>query len=151
MTAVADRIQKSVLILAPRARVWRALTSAEQFAQWFGVKLQGTFTAGARVPMTATQPGYEGISWAVIVERVEPERLFSWRWHPGAEQPAEGSEPMTLVEFRLEDAPGGTRVTVTESGFDQVTLARRAKAYADNTQGWEEQMASLERYVRAQG
>jgi uncharacterized protein YndB with AHSA1/START domain len=143
----ADSIEKAVVIRAPRARVWRAITTPEEFAKWFGVRMAGPFAPGQRVQMTATQPGYEGIAFAVIVEKVEPERLFSWRWHPGSEQPPEGSEPMTRVEFRLEDVPEGTRVTVVETGFDGVSLARRARVYEENRQGWDEQMVSLDRYV----
>jgi uncharacterized protein YndB with AHSA1/START domain len=145
----SDRIEKSVVLRAPRSRVWRALVTPEEFGAWFGAKLQGRFTPGARVQGPITYPGYEHLTMEITVERVEPERLFSFRWHPDAIDPAVdySSEPTTLVEFRLEDAEGGTRLTVVESGFDRIPLARREKAYTDNDSGWGQQMKNIERHV----
>jgi len=145
-----SRIERSVLILAPRARVWRALTDLGEFSKWFGVSSEGQFVSGAQLKMTVTLKGYEGILFHLTVEKMEPMEFFSWRWHPGAPEPEfdYSKEPMTLVEFRLRDEAGGTRVTVVESGFEAISLARRAKVFQDNTGGWEYQMASLERYVR---
>jgi uncharacterized protein YndB with AHSA1/START domain len=96
--------------------------------------------------MTCTVPGYEGIEFFVTIDRVEPERLLTWRWHPGSEKPPAGEQP-TLVEFHLADEDGGTRVTVIETGFDQLSAARRAKAFEENSQGWTEQMAALAKHV----
>jgi uncharacterized protein YndB with AHSA1/START domain len=144
-----SRIERSVLIQAPRARVWRALTDLAEFSKWFGVSAEGRFVPGARLKMTATMEAYAGTVFYLAVEKMEPMELFSWRWHPGSEQPAADSkEPTTLVEFRLADEAGGTRVTVVESGFEAISLARRARVFEENTAGWEYQMASLERYVR---
>src|SRR5262245_5411189 len=115
-TATTDRIQKQVLLRAPRERVWRALTDAKEFGSWFGVDLTGAFAPGARNSGRITIKGYEHVTMNVTVERMEPQRLFSWRWHPGSTPPTPG-EPTTLVVFELADAPEGTLLTVTESGF----------------------------------
>src|SRR5581483_7863879 len=106
---------------------------------WFQVKAEGQFAPHARLRMISTHPGCPNLEFFVTVEDVTPERSFSWRWHPGAD-PAPAGEPTTLVEFHLSDEAGGTRVTVIESGFDRITLARRAKAFEENTKGWEEQL-----------
>jgi uncharacterized protein YndB with AHSA1/START domain len=144
-----SRIEKRIVLRAPRDRVWRALADVEEFSKWFGVKTEGVFKPGARLRLIATQPGYEGMVVDVTIERMEPGRLLSWRWHPGAPNPGVdySKEPTTLVEFHLEDAEGGTLLTVIESGFDRISLARRAGVYKDNDQGWEEQTKSLDRYV----
>jgi len=144
-----DRIEKKVLLRAPRARVWRALTSAEEFGKWFGAQMAGKFAPGARVKGKITHKGYEHVPFEVDIERMEPETLFSWRWHPGVTEPDVdySSEPKTLVVFQLEEVPDGTLLTVVETGFDQVPLARRAAAYRDNNGGWEGQIKAIERYV----
>jgi uncharacterized protein YndB with AHSA1/START domain len=146
-----DRIEKRVVLRAPRSRVWRAIANAEEFGTWFGVKLRGRFTAGARVQGQVTLPGYEHVTMDVTIERVDPERLFSYRWHPDAIEPGVdySGEPTTLVEFHLEEVAGGTQLTVIESGFDRIPLARRAKAFEDNEGGWAEQLRNIERHVSA--
>jgi uncharacterized protein YndB with AHSA1/START domain len=144
-----DRIERSVVIRAPRSRVWRALTDPAEFGSWFGVKVEGAFAAGARVRGQVTHKGYEHVTWDITIERMEPERLFSWRWHPySVEKGVDYStETPTLVVFELADMAGGTRLTVVESGFDQVPLARRALAYRMNGDGWTFQMEAIERHV----
>lgn len=144
-----DRIEKTVVLRAPRARVWRAIADVQEFGTWFGAKLEGRFTPGARVQGPVTYPGYEHVAMDITVERVEPERFFSFRWHPDAVEPGVdySAEPTTLVEFRLEEEGGGTRLTVIESGFDRIPPARRAKAFRDNEAGWAEQMKNIERHV----
>jgi uncharacterized protein YndB with AHSA1/START domain len=145
-----DRIEKSVVIRSPRARVWRALTDAREFGSWFGVDLgDARFAPGARVRGPITIPGYTHVTMEVVVERVEPERLLSWRWHPGAIDPKAdySKEPMTLVVFELKDVPEGTRLTVVESGFDAIPEARRAEAWRLNEGGWAAQMENIERHV----
>lgn len=144
-----DRIEKTVVLRAPRSRVWRAIANADEFGSWFGVKLEGGFAPGARVTGRITIPGYEHVMMDVTVERVEPERLFSYRWHPYAIAPGVdySGEPTTLVEFRLEEVTEGTRLTVTESGFDRIPAARRAEAFRMNDQGWTGQLKNIERYV----
>ena len=144
-----NRIEKKILLRAPRKRVWNAITDTEAFAKWFGVEIEGKFEPGARVRMTSTIEGYEGEVFYVVIEKMEPERLFSWRWHPGMIRPDVdySKEPMTLVTFRLEDTEGGTQLTVEESGFDEITLARRASVYEENEKGWEYQVQSLARYL----
>ena len=145
-----SKIERSVFIQAPRARVWRALTDLAEFSKWFGVSAEGRFVPGARLMMTVTIEGYAGMVFYLTVEKMEPMELFSWRWHPGSVEPGidYSKEPTTLVEFRFRDEAGGTRVTVVESGFEAISLARRAKVFEENTGGWEYQMAALEKYVR---
>jgi len=146
-----DRIEKTMVLRAARSRVWRALTSAEEFGSWFGVKFTGAFTPGARLTGRITAAGYENLPMEIIVERMEPERLFSYRWHPYAVKPDVdySAEPTTLVEFHLEEVAGGTRLTVIESGFDDIPIARRAEALRMNEHGWERQLQNIERYVAA--
>jgi uncharacterized protein YndB with AHSA1/START domain len=148
---VPDLIEKRILLRAPRSRVWRAVTDAREFSQWFRVQLAGEFRPGQSISGPVTYPGYEHLTFTAWVERIEPERLFSFRWHPSAVEPIDYSkEPTTTVEFRLEEVPEGTLLTVTESGFHQIPAARRATAFRENSSGWAEQMKNIERHVRGQ-
>lgn len=145
-----DRIEKKITLRAPRSRVWRAISRSEEFGAWFRVALPpGAFAPGARVKGNITYPGYEHLVMDITVERMEPERLFSYRWHPAAVDPGAdySAEPTTLVEFRLEEVPGGTELTLVESGFDAIPLARRAEAFRQNEGGWAEQLRNIERHV----
>ena len=144
-----DRIEKTIVLRAPRQRVWKALSDAREFGQWFGVVMEGEFVAGARVQGQITEPGYTHLRMDITIERVEPEHRFSWRWHPAAIEPDVdyAKEPTTLVEFTLEEVAGGTKHTVVESGFDRVPAARRAEAYRLNDGGWAEQVQRIERHV----
>ncbi len=147
-----DRIEKHMVLRAPRARVWRALTIAEQFGAWFRVKLEGEFATGETIRGRLVIPGYEHVTLEMLVERIEPEHYFSYRWHPYAVDPKAdySAEPTTLVEFRLEEQAGGTALTIIESGFDRIPLSRRAEAFRMNAQGWASQSEKLARYVEAQ-
>src|SRR5262245_11675018 len=109
-----DRIEKSIVLRAPLARVWRAIANAQEFGAWFRVALEGEFAPGATVRGRITYPGYEHAAMEMQIERMEPEKLFSFRWHPGAELPTDPNEPATLVEFRLEEVAGGTRLRLSE-------------------------------------
>jgi uncharacterized protein YndB with AHSA1/START domain len=144
-----DRIEKKVVLRAPRSRVWRAITVAEEFGAWFGVKLEGPFAEGTTVRGKITHPGYEHMTMEMLVERIEPERYFAYRWHPYAIDAAVdySSEPTTLVEFRLEEADSGTVLTIVESGFDRIPLAHRAEAFRMNEGGWTQQTRNIERHV----
>ncbi len=150
MTSLTDRIEREILLKAPRSRVWRALSEAAEFGRWFGVALEGeTFVAGQRVRGRITYPGYEHLVFEVLVERMEPERLLSFRWHPYAVDPAVdySKEPTTLVVFELKEAEGGTLLSVAESGFDKIPASRREEAFRMNSGGWTEQMKNIERHV----
>ncbi len=144
-----NQIEKNILIRAPRARVWSALADAQAFGQWFGVKLNGSFAPGARLSGKILHQGYEHCAFEITIERMEPERIFSWRWHPHAIDPKKdySAEPTTLVVFELKEVPEGTLLTVVESGFEGIPLARRAEAYRGNEQGWMMQMTAIEKYV----
>jgi uncharacterized protein YndB with AHSA1/START domain len=162
MTAAAttDRIEKKVLLRAPRARVWRALTDAKEFGHWFGMKFDGPFVPGAlaRGVITPTnvdkavakaQQPYEGLPFEITIDRIEPETLFTFRWHPHAvERGVDYShEPTTLVAFTLEEVADGILLTVTESGFDHIPLARRAQAFSANEQGWTMVVTLIEKHL----
>jgi uncharacterized protein YndB with AHSA1/START domain len=144
-----DRIEKRITLRSPRSRVWRAITNADEFGSWFGVKLDGAFAEGSTVRGRITHPGYEHVTMEMLVDRIEPEHHFSYRWHPYAIQPAVdySREPTTLVEFNLDEADGSTILTIVESGFDRIPLARRAEAFRMNDGGWTEQMKNIERHV----
>jgi uncharacterized protein YndB with AHSA1/START domain len=151
--AVTDRIEKKVVLKAPRARVWRALTTPVEFGTWFGVDMSHvrTFEPGARVSAAVTIPEYTHLKFEVTIEQMTPEKVFSFRWHPHPIKPDEdySSEPTTLVVFELEDADGGTLLTVVESGFDGIPIERRAEAFRGNEGGWTQQMENIARYVHA--
>jgi uncharacterized protein YndB with AHSA1/START domain len=160
MTQNTDRIEKKILLRAPRERVWGAISDARQFGTWFGVEFDGEFVAGARLTgkitptkvdpeVAKSQQPYSGKAFEIEVDRIEPMRLLSFRWHPFAVEPGldYSKEPATLVAFELEPAAGGTMLTITESGFDRIPLARRAKAFAANDQGWLAQTKLLEKYL----
>lgn len=159
-TDVADRIEKRVLLRAPRARVWEAITDSRQFGEWFGVTFDGPFKAGQPIsgaiaptkvdPAVAKmQQPHAGMRFDITIDRIEPERLFSFRWHPFAidVKVDYSKEPTTLVEFTLENANGGTLLTIVESGFDRVPLERRAQAFTANEQGWAMQVTLIEKYL----
>ena len=145
-----DRIEKRVELRAPRSRVWRALADAKQFATWFHVNLDSAFAEGATAWGNITEKGYEHLQIEMQIQRIEPERYFAYRWHPYPIDPKAdySAEPTTLVEFTLEEtAEGSTALTIVESGFDRMPLARRAEAYRMNDGGWSGQIKNLERYV----
>lgn len=150
MNPSTDRIEREILIKAPRLRVWRALSNAEEFGDWFGVALKGkTFAAGKRVQGQITYPGYEHLVFDVTIERVDPERLLSMRWHPAAVEPSVdySKEPTTLVVFELKEIEGGTLLKLVESGFDGIPPARRLEAFRMNSGGWDIQMKNIEKHV----
>jgi uncharacterized protein YndB with AHSA1/START domain len=160
MTTSTDRIEKKALLRAPRERVWRAISNSKEFGTWFGVAFDAPFVAGAdivgRISPTKVDPEvaklqqpHEGKAFRISVDRIEPMRLFSFRWHPGAVDPKVdySKEPTTLVVFELEEAPGGTMLTITESGFDRIPLERRAAVFAGNDAGWTHQAKNVEKYL----
>ena len=146
----SNRIEKQILLRAPKTRVWRALTDSQEFGTWFRVKLEGPFEVGRVVKGRIMHPGYEHLVMEVTVERMDPENVFSYRWHPYAVDPDVdySQEPMTLVEFRLEEVPDGTMLTLVESGFDRIPASRRAEAFRMNDDGWSAQMENIRRHVQ---
>lgn len=144
-----DRIEKRIELKAPVSRVWKAITDYEEFGQWFRVKLESPFVPGQVSRGHVMYPGYEHLVWEAVVQRIEPERLFSFTWHPYAvDQSVDYSkEEPTLVEFRLEPLGNGTQLTVTESEFDKVPAGRRDEAFLRNDGGWAQQMENIRAYV----
>jgi uncharacterized protein YndB with AHSA1/START domain len=144
-----NRIEKRMELKAPLSRVWRAITDHREFGEWFRVKLDGPFVPGQISRGHITYPGYEHVKWEAAVQKMEPERLFSFTWHPYGIDPKVdySKETPTLVEFRLEKTPGGTLLVLTESGFDKVPSDRRDEAFRKNDGGWTQQMKNIESYV----
>jgi uncharacterized protein YndB with AHSA1/START domain len=155
-----DRIEKKVLFHAPLKRVWNALTNSTEFGTWFGMKFDGPFVPGAlmrgmivptkvNADVAKTQQKYEGLSVEITVEKMELERLFSFRWHPYAIERGidYSAEPTTLIVFVLEETNDGVMLTVTESGFDQIPLTRRVKAFTANEEGWDIVLKLIEEYL----
>jgi len=160
----SDCIRKDILLHAPLDRVWRALADSTQFGAWFGVRFAGPFAPGAAirgvcVPTTVdpqvaeAQKPYEGTPFDITIDRMEPQRLFSFRWHPFAVEHGVdySAEPTTLVVFELQETSAGVLLTITESGFDRIPLARRAKAFTANQGGWAMVVTLIERYVTDAG
>jgi len=150
MNSSTDHIERQVVLKAPRAKVWRALTNAEEFGNWFGVNFKGkSFAPGQRTQGQLSYPGYEHVVMEVLIDQIVPEKLFSWRWHPYAVKPEidYSQEEATLVVFELKEVDGGTLLTVVESGFDKVPAARRDEAFRMNDGGWEQQMKRIEKHV----
>lgn len=144
-----DRIEKEILLKAPQTRVWKALTDAQEFGTWFRMELDAAFAPGRTIQGRITHPGYEHVRLELRVERMEAERHLSYRWHPGAVDTSRdySQEPMTLVEFWLEAAEGGTRLKVVESGFDRLPPGRRDEAFRMNEGGWKGQILAIQRHV----
>ena len=148
-----SRIDRTIEVKAPPDKVWRALTTAQDLSTWFHVIVEGEIAPGAEIWMTSQYPGHEGTRFAVRITEMTPPRRFAWQWHPGAVDPSVdySREPWTTVTFTLEPSEGGTRLSVSETGFTEIALARRAKVYADNTQGWTEVIVWIQKYAEAQG
>lgn len=146
---MTDRIEKSIDIAAPPERVWRALTDFEEFGTWFRVRLDGPFVLGEASTGRITHPGFEHLQWEAQVVAMEEPRLFAFTWHPYAIDPDRdySAEPATRVEFHLEPEGQGTRLTVTESGFDAIPAWRRDEALRMNTGGWEAQVRNVKAHV----
>ena len=146
---MSDRIEKTIELKAPVSRVWRALTDHREFGAWFRVRLDGPFVAAKVSRGQITSPGYEHVRWEAVVQKMEPERLFSFTWHPYPIDPNEdySSEPPTLVEFTLQPVANGTLLRVVESGFDKIPSKRRAEAFRMNEGGWSAQIKNIAQYV----
>lgn len=148
MSGQTDRIEQQVVLPSPQSRVWRALSDAAQFAEWFGIKFDGAFAAGRSTYGKIMIKGQE-VTFEFAIEAIEPERRFAFRWHPYAidANVDYSGEPMTLVDFTLESVDGGTMLKVVESGFDKIPASRRAEAFQMNTNGWTGQMKRIAKYL----
>lgn len=144
-----SRIDRSIEITAPPERVWRALTSAAELSAWFQVRIEGDIRPESEVWMTSVHPEHAGQRFRVRITEMTASRRLVWEWDPGEVDPAVdySHEPRTTVTFMLDPTPRGTRLTVSETGFDQIALARRAKVYQDNSQGWAEVLVWLQTHV----
>jgi uncharacterized protein YndB with AHSA1/START domain len=153
-----DTIEKTATLKAPLAKVWRAISDSAAFGAWFGMTIDGPFVEGETVmgaiaktqvddEVAKHQAPYVGMPCELRIERIVPRQLFAFRWHPGADPDLGPDAPTTLVTFELEEVPEGTRLTITESGFDALPLERRAKAFTENEGGWEAQLALVAKYL----
>ena len=155
-----DCIEKKILLRAPLKRDWRALSDSSEFGAWFGVKFDDPFTPGARIrgkivgtsvddDVAKAQRQFKDVPFEITIDRIEPERLLSFRWHPNAVDRSRdySHEPTTLIEFTLEQVTDGIMLTVSESGFDQIPLERRAEAFKSNEQGWGIVITLVEKYL----
>ncbi len=144
-----DRIEKEIVLPSPRARVWRALTDPAQFGQWFGVALEDPFVPGEFCRGQMTVKNYEYVRMEILIDRIEAEHHFSFLWRPYALDPNVdySAEPRTTIVFTLEEVAEGTRLTVTESGFDGIPEHRRAEAFRMNDRGWAAQLKNIERFL----
>jgi len=149
--AELSRIDRTIEIAAPPERVWRALTTVSEISAWFEVTIEGDIAPGSTLWMTSLHAQYAGQRFAVHVKEMTPPRRFVWQWHPGEVDPSVdySREPQTTVTFVLEPSGGGTRLSVSETGFNEISLARRAKVYGDNSQGWTDVLAAIQKYVEA--
>lgn len=151
MSSSTDRIEKQLRLDSPRSRVWRALTDHAQFSSWFGVAFTTPFAVGKPTAGLVGFKGYDNITMEVIVEAIDPEHHFAFRWHPYALEAGVdySKEPRTLVTFTLADDGDGTLLTVTETGFDAIPAHRRAKAFEMNSNGWASQLRNILKYLGA--
>jgi uncharacterized protein YndB with AHSA1/START domain len=149
VTSSTDKIEKRVVLKAPQSRVWRAISDAGEFGTWFQMRFEAPFAEGQAVKAHVLVPGYEHVQAEFQIVRISPEDYFAYRWHPYAVDPKVdySAEPTTLVEFRLTAAGQDTVLTIVESGFDRIPLARRAEAFRMNEGGWTAQVQNIERYV----
>jgi uncharacterized protein YndB with AHSA1/START domain len=158
-----DRIEKQILLHAPLERVWHAVSDAAQFGHWFGVAFDGPFTAGSRVTgriaptsmdpeVARLQQPHAGKPFEFWVERIEPMRRIAFRWHPFAvaTDTDYSAEATTLIVFELLAVGPDTQLTISESGFDRIPLARRADAFQANDAGWSHQVKLMEKYLALQ-
>ncbi|MDB5895114.1 MAG: vanillate O-demethylase oxidoreductase VanB [Rhodoferax sp.] len=143
------RFHQEARIDAAPAAVWKALTDARQFGEWFGVRLDTVFSPGQLAVGKMERDGHEHLDFTAKVVRMQPERLFSFRWHPHAEDPSMSGadEPTTLVEFTLDEAQGKTLLTVAESGFERLPARRRHTAFEVNSRGWAQQLDNLQGFL----
>jgi uncharacterized protein YndB with AHSA1/START domain len=145
-----DKIEKHVDLKAPMSRVWRALTDAEQFGAWFGVKFDGPFVPGKVAKGRFTIPNFTHLVGDFHIERIDqPAGVFTFRWHPFAIEPNVdySAEPLTTVAFTLTETTAGSHLQITEAGFDALPAERRAKAFASNTEGWSIQSKHITEYL----
>ncbi len=148
-TRTPDRIEKSIELPCPRlSRLARSHDHTE-FGAWFRVNLEEPFAVGEESHGPILHPGYEHLTWRAVIQQIDPEQFFAFTWHPYAVDPNVdySEETPTLVEFRLEPAAGGTRLTLTESGFSDLPDDRRNEAFLRNNEGWTQQMKNLEEYL----
>jgi len=158
---MTDKIEKTATLKAPLTKVWNAISDSKAFGAWFGMRIEGPFVEGQTVSgaiaktqvdeeVAKQQEPYVGMRCDLMIERIVPSRLLAFRWHPGADPDVGPNAPTTLVTFELEEVPGGTRLTITESGFDALPPERRAKAFAENEGGWQAQLGLIAKYLARQ-
>jgi len=155
---MTDKIEKIATLKAPLAKVWNAISDSAAFGAWFGMTIEGPFVEGQTVTgaiaktqvdeeIARQQEPHVGMRCDLMIERIVPLKLLAFRWHPGAEPDTGPNAPTTLVTFELEEVAEGTRLTITESGFEALPLERRAKAFVENEGGWAAQLGLIAKYL----
>lgn len=155
---MSNKIEKTTTLKAPLAKVWRAISDSAAFGTWFGMTIDGPFVEGQTVmgaiaktqvddEVAKHQEPYVGMPCELRIERIVPLKLFAFRWHPGTDPDLEPSAPTTLVTFEIEEVPDGTRLTITESGFEALPIERRAKAFTESEGGWAAQLSLVAKYL----
>ncbi len=156
-----DAIVKTVTLKADLDRVWRAISDAQEFGQWFGMRFDApAFTPHSKMTgritptvvndeVAAMQKPHEGMAFEMVIADIEPKSLFSFRWHPYAIDKTRdhSHEPMTLITFALKEVEGGVHLTITESGFNAIPIERRAEAFAADSGGWAKQLELIEAWL----
>ena len=143
--AFPDRIERTVEIAHPPRKVWAALTTAEGLAAWFGNEATIDLRPGG-----AAQLRWDGGPTVDLrVERVEEPTVFGYTWQ--IPELPEDDPRRTYVEFTLEPAGTGTRLTVVETGFAQLPDDTYRKVFDGHTEGWASELAELVVYVDAAG
>ena len=138
MAHIPDTIERELILPVPPARVWTALTRADQLSAWFGTQASVDLRPGGAVNFVWEEASRSAHTNYGIIDVVDPPRRFAFRWQSGPE-----GRPMTLVDFTLEEHPGGTRLRVVESGFASLPPEQRER----NQTGWQRELSDLENYL----
>ena len=142
----ALKIERSIVVKAAQEKVWRALTTPEAIAKWFEVFEFDRLEAGQPIHFRwEPHPSVDFTETFGEIALVEPMSRFGYRWRIAPTEPV-----TTLVMFELEAVPEGTRVTVTETGFEALSEGQRQQRFQDNLAGWEEVINKLANYVQEQ-
>jgi uncharacterized protein YndB with AHSA1/START domain len=131
--------EQTIVMKAGRERVWQAITTAKHFSKWFGLQVEiGRLEPGGEFRFVEFENNLPG-----KIVTVEPPALFQFEWTPEA-----GVAVFTLVTFRLEEVEGGTRVTMSEQGFEKLPEQYRQTRYEGNSEGWSIQIHNLDNYLK---
>ncbi|WP_172299795.1 SRPBCC domain-containing protein [Pseudoruegeria sp. HB172150] len=144
-----DMIEKTIWIDAPLQAVWSALVDAGEFGTWFRAKVEGPLEKDRTVWLESLSKGHEGVRFWLRPVRFDEPNQFEFDW-PAGDAPTDADPQKSQtnrVTFDLAEEGGGTRVTVTESGFASLPKEIAERKYPDNTKGWEIQLENIKAHV----